>query len=86
MLPGTIAAPRWLHLSLALSLISAGGVGVLVNVDRVREQLRSQGHQGVQVRGLADSGWIQERKQYKAGACTDILTCGPLDTLKMGYG
>lgn len=72
--------------SLTLPAISAGGFGVLVNVDRVEEQLRSQGHQGVQVRGLSDSGWILQREQYKQGDCTDVLSCGPLDAVQISYG
>lgn len=70
--------------SLALSVISAGGVGVLVNVDQVEEQLRSQGHQGVQVRGLADSGWFLERKEYKPGDCSDVQSCAPTVSTKLG--
>lgn len=69
-----------------LPALSAGGLGVLLNVDRVEEQLRSQGHQGVQVRGLADSGWILQRKQYKRGDCTDVLSCSPTDAAKIGLG
>uniref|UniRef100_H2U3J2 Notum, palmitoleoyl-protein carboxylesterase n=1 Tax=Takifugu rubripes TaxID=31033 RepID=H2U3J2_TAKRU len=70
---------------LLLAGISAGGVGVLVNVDRVEEQLRSQGHQGVQVRGLSDSGWILQTEQYKQGDCTHVLSCGPNDMVKIGF-
>lgn len=71
---------------LTLPAISAGGVGVLLNVDLVEEQLRSLGHYGVQVRGLSDSGWILQREQYKQGDCTDILSCGPIDMVKIGFG
>lgn len=71
---------------LTLSAISAGGIGVLVNVDHVAEQLRSQGHQGVQVRGLADSGWALQRKQYKPGDCTHVLSCGISHVVKTGFG
>lgn len=69
-----------------LPAISAGGTGVLVNVDHVEEQLRSQGHQGVQVRGLSDSGWILHREQYKQGDCTDVLSCGPIEAAKISFG
>lgn len=71
---------------LTLPAISAGGFGVLVNVDLVEEQLRSQGHQGVQVRGLSDSGWILQREQYKQGDCADVLSCGPIDAIRTGFG
>lgn len=57
---------------------------MLINVDRVEEQLRSQGHQGVQVRGLSDSGWFLPKKQHKPGDCTHVQSCGPIDAVKMG--
>lgn len=66
-----------------LPVSSAGGLGVLVNVDRVAEKLESQGHHGVRVRGLTDSGWVLERKQYKFGDCLDVLSCGPIDSARM---
>lgn len=81
-----IRSPLSLAQRLTLSAISAGGVGVLVNVDRVAEQLRSRGHQGVQVRGLADSGWALQRKQHKPGDCTHVLSCGLSDAVKIGFG
>lgn len=55
-----------------------------MNVDHVAQQLESQGHRGVQVRGLSDSGWLVERKKYKFGDCTDILNCGPISFVKRG--
>uniref|UniRef100_A0A3Q4AYU2 Notum, palmitoleoyl-protein carboxylesterase n=1 Tax=Mola mola TaxID=94237 RepID=A0A3Q4AYU2_MOLML len=67
---------------LLLAGSSSGGIGVLVNVDHVAQQLESQGHRGVQVRGLSDSGWVVERKKYKFGDCTDILNCGPISLVK----
>lgn len=65
-------------------VLSAGGIGVLVNVDNVAEQLQTLGHQAVQVRGLSDSGWILDRKNYKFGDCLDVLNCGPIDSVKRG--
>ncbi|KAG9340475.1 hypothetical protein JZ751_021588 [Albula glossodonta] len=44
--------PHWWNANMV-----AGGTGVLLNVDRVAEQLEGLGHMGVQVRGLSDSGW-----------------------------
>lgn len=81
---GDPSGPSQQQLSLALSAVSAGGVGVLVNVDRVEEQLRSQGHQGVQVRGLSDSGWLLPRRQHTPGDCTDVQSCAPTHGVKMG--
>ena len=66
------------------SVISSGGVGVLVNLDKVAQQLESLGHRGVQVRGLSDSGWVVERQKYKFGDCVDVLNCGPISSVKRG--
>ncbi|TNM85448.1 hypothetical protein fugu_007719 [Takifugu bimaculatus] len=67
---------------LILTGSSAGAIGVLVNVDHVAEQLQTLGHQAVQVRGLSDSGWILDRKNYKFGDCLHVLNCGPIDSVK----
>uniref|UniRef100_A0A8C2ZQ77 Notum, palmitoleoyl-protein carboxylesterase n=1 Tax=Cyclopterus lumpus TaxID=8103 RepID=A0A8C2ZQ77_CYCLU len=69
---------------LLLAGSSAGGIGVLMNVDQVAEQLDSQGHRGVQVRGLADSGWFLDNQQYKFPDCLDITSCGPSEVMKRG--
>lgn len=69
---------------LLLLFLSAGGIGVLVNVDHVAEQLRTLGHRAVRVRGLADSGWVLDRKNYTFGDCRDVLNCGPIDSVKKG--
>lgn len=61
---------------------SAGGTGVLLNVDRVAEQLES--HRGVQVRGLVDSGWFLDNKQYKFTDCLDTISCDPTEAIKRG--
>lgn len=67
-----------------LPVTSAGGTGVLLNVDHVAEQLESQGHRGVQVRGLADSGWFLDNKQYKFTDCLDTISCAPTEAIKRG--
>ncbi|TKS69092.1 Palmitoleoyl-protein carboxylesterase notum1a [Collichthys lucidus] len=69
---------------LLLAGSSAGGTGVLLNVDQVAEQLELQGHRGVQVRGLADSGWFLDNKQYKFSECLDTLSCAPTEAIKRG--
>ncbi|KAM7393837.1 hypothetical protein PAMP_020676 [Pampus punctatissimus] len=69
---------------LLLAGSSAGGTGVLLNVDHVAEQLESQGHRGVQVRGLADSGWFLDNKQYKFSDCLDTISCAPTEAIKRG--
>nr|XP_025038183.1 palmitoleoyl-protein carboxylesterase NOTUM isoform X2 [Pelodiscus sinensis] len=63
---------------------SAGGTGVLLNVDRVAEQLEEMGYQGIQVRGLADSGWFLDNKQYRRTDCIDTITCAPTEAIRRG--
>ncbi|XP_062244708.1 inactive palmitoleoyl-protein carboxylesterase notum1b [Platichthys flesus] len=69
---------------LLLAGSSAGGTGVLLNVDHVAEQLQSHGYTGVQVRGLADSGWFLDNKQYKFTECLDTISCAPTEAIKRG--
>ncbi|XP_015239819.1 PREDICTED: palmitoleoyl-protein carboxylesterase notum1a-like [Cyprinodon variegatus] len=69
---------------LLLAGSSAGGTGVLLNVDHVAEQLQLGGHRGVQVRGLADSGWFLDNKQYKFTDCLDTISCAPTEAIKRG--
>jgi len=56
---------------------SAGGTGVLLNVDPVSELLEELGHANIQVRGLADSGWFLDNKQYRCTDCVDTINCAP---------
>ncbi|GAA6100777.1 inactive palmitoleoyl-protein carboxylesterase notum1b [Tachysurus ichikawai] len=69
---------------LLLAGSSAGGTGVLLNVDRVAELLKSLGHNSIQVRGLADSGWFLDNKQYRCTDCVDTLGCAPTEAIKRG--
>ncbi|XP_036924539.1 palmitoleoyl-protein carboxylesterase NOTUM [Sturnira hondurensis] len=69
---------------LLLAGSSAGGIGVLLNVDRVAEQLQELGYPAIQVRGLADSGWFLDNKQYRRTGCIDILTCAPTEAIRRG--
>ncbi|XP_010185557.1 PREDICTED: protein notum homolog, partial [Mesitornis unicolor] len=58
--------------------------GVLLNVDRVAEQLEEMGYHGIQVRGLADSGWFLDNKQYRRTDCIDTITCAPTEAIRRG--
>uniref|UniRef100_A0A1A7WGK3 Notum pectinacetylesterase 1a n=3 Tax=Iconisemion striatum TaxID=60296 RepID=A0A1A7WGK3_9TELE len=69
---------------LLLAGSSAGGTGVLLNVDQVAEQLESEGHRGVHVRGLVDSGWFLDNKQYKSTDCLNTISCAPIEAIKRG--
>ncbi|XP_066092968.1 palmitoleoyl-protein carboxylesterase NOTUM isoform X3 [Saccopteryx bilineata] len=69
---------------LLLAGSSAGGTGVLLNVDRVAEQLQDLGYSAIQVRGLVDSGWFLDNKQYHPTDCIDTITCAPTEAIRHG--
>uniref|UniRef100_A0A3Q3ADA5 Notum, palmitoleoyl-protein carboxylesterase a n=1 Tax=Kryptolebias marmoratus TaxID=37003 RepID=A0A3Q3ADA5_KRYMA len=69
---------------LLLAGSSAGGTGVLLNVDRVSELLEELGYAAIQVRGLSDSGWFLDNKQYHCTDCVDTASCTPTETIKRG--
>ncbi|XP_052873832.1 palmitoleoyl-protein carboxylesterase NOTUM [Anopheles cruzii] len=47
---------------------SAGGLGVMLNLDKVRTLLQSERGLKVSVRGVSDSGWFLDREPYTPGA------------------
>ena len=57
---------------------------MLLNVDRVAEQLEELGYTAIQVRGLADSGWFLDNKQYRRTDCIDTITCAPTEAIRRG--
>ncbi|KAL7849952.1 hypothetical protein SRHO_G00193010 [Serrasalmus rhombeus] len=69
---------------LLLAGSSAGGTGVLLNVDAVAELLEELGHPNIQVRGLSDSGWFLDNKQYLCTDCVDTISCAPTEAIKRG--
>uniref|UniRef100_A0A8C1S741 Notum, palmitoleoyl-protein carboxylesterase a n=1 Tax=Cyprinus carpio TaxID=7962 RepID=A0A8C1S741_CYPCA len=69
---------------LLLAGSSAGGTGVLLNVDSVSELLEELGHTNIQVRGLSDSGWFLDNKQYRCTDCVDTIKCAPTEVIKRG--
>ncbi|XP_076001873.1 carboxylesterase notum2 [Genypterus blacodes] len=66
-----------------LSGTSAGGTGVLLNIERVASQLEQLGAEA-QVRGLVDSGWFLESKQQRSPDCPETVSCSPEDAIKLG--
>ncbi|RVE75694.1 hypothetical protein OJAV_G00001530 [Oryzias javanicus] len=62
---------------------SAGGTGVLLNIERVASQLGQLG-MDAQVRGLVDSGWFLESKQERPTNCPETVSCSPEDAIKNG--
>ncbi|XP_055624496.1 palmitoleoyl-protein carboxylesterase NOTUM [Toxorhynchites rutilus septentrionalis] len=47
---------------------SAGGLGVMLNLDKVRHFLQNEKGLKVNVRGVSDSGWFLDREPYTPGA------------------
>nr|XP_029716751.1 palmitoleoyl-protein carboxylesterase NOTUM-like [Aedes albopictus] len=47
---------------------SAGGLGVMLNLDKVRSFLQNERGLKVAVRGVSDSGWFLDREPYTPGA------------------
>uniref|UniRef100_A0A3B3BU28 Notum pectinacetylesterase 2 n=1 Tax=Oryzias melastigma TaxID=30732 RepID=A0A3B3BU28_ORYME len=62
---------------------TAGGTGVLLNIERVASQLGQLG-MDAQVRGLVDSGWFLESKQERPTNCPETVSCSPEDAIKNG--
>ena len=62
---------------------SAGGTGVLINLDRVASLLGRLAPR-IEVRGIADSGWFLDNKQYQPIRCTAPHTCAPTDGIPRG--
>ena len=63
--------------------LSAGGTGVLVNLDRVSAQMSLLAPR-VEVRGISDSGWFLDNKQYRSVECVDAHSCAPTDGVQKG--
>ncbi|XP_054272506.1 palmitoleoyl-protein carboxylesterase NOTUM [Macrosteles quadrilineatus] len=64
--------------SLLLAGSSAGGMGVMLNLDPVKAALR--GHKHIALRGVSDSGWFLDRPPYTR----DGEGLAPVDALKRG--
>uniref|UniRef100_A0A336MQJ2 CSON003232 protein n=1 Tax=Culicoides sonorensis TaxID=179676 RepID=A0A336MQJ2_CULSO len=47
---------------------SAGGLGVMLNLDNVKDFLQVERGLNVNVRGVSDSGWFLDREPYTTGA------------------
>ena len=63
-------------------LISAGGTGVMLNIDRVAENLRAKGAD-IHVKGIVDSGWFLDNESIKSRNCgLPHGRCTPSDVIK----
>jgi len=69
---------------LMLTGSSAGGIGVLLNLDRVTDFLRAQGA-APEVRGVSDSGWFLDNAPYAPTDCQDPQRCAPTTTVQLGH-
>ncbi|XP_063286396.1 palmitoleoyl-protein carboxylesterase notum2-like [Pelobates fuscus] len=63
---------------------SAGGAGVLMNIDRVTAMVEELTGDNGQVRGLIDSGWFIDPKNAKPSDCADATMCAITDAIKKG--
>ncbi|KAM9125060.1 palmitoleoyl-protein carboxylesterase notum2-like isoform 1-T1 [Pangshura tecta] len=63
---------------------SAGGTGVLLNLERVAALLEELEAEAVQVRGLVDSGWFLDIKHPRQSDCSDAASCAPVGAIKKG--
>ncbi|KAL3882516.1 hypothetical protein ACJMK2_028852 [Sinanodonta woodiana] len=68
---------------LVLAGSSAGGIGVLLNLDYVAN-LMAELAPKVEVRGIADSGWFMDSPQYSQEDCVEAYNCAPRDGTKKG--
>ncbi|XP_033120999.1 palmitoleoyl-protein carboxylesterase notum1-like isoform X2 [Anneissia japonica] len=68
---------------LVLAGSSAGGTGVLLNLDSIRDWLASVGS-NVELRGLVDSGWFLDMEQLKETRCDSSIFCKPSEAIAKG--
>lgn len=64
---------------LLLAGSSAGGLGVMLNLDKVKRFLRVERGIKIAVRGVSDSGWFLDRDPYVPTAIAAA------DVVKLGY-
>ncbi|XP_064099049.1 palmitoleoyl-protein carboxylesterase NOTUM-like [Macrobrachium nipponense] len=68
---------------LILAGSSAGGVGAMVNVDRVSQQLLDQGIEA-EVRAVSDSGWFLDNEPFAPLECLNAHSCPPVEAIRRG--
>ena len=66
-----------------ISHFSAGGIGVLLNLDHIAGLLK-QRVPSLDVRGIADSGWFLDNEQYRPVGCNDAHSCAPTIVTRSG--
>nr|CAG4651631.1 EOG090X0267 [Triops cancriformis] len=63
---------------------SAGGIGILLNLDKAVELLRSWGSKA-DIRGVSDSGWFLDHAPFAPVDCVDPQRCSPSTAVQLGY-
>nr|CAH0105110.1 unnamed protein product [Daphnia galeata] len=84
MLTGSRMKINNLFSKLSWDVFSAGGTGVMLNLDRVTDFLRTQGSTA-EVRGVTDSGWFLDNVPYAPADCQDPQRCAPTSAVQMGH-
>lgn len=64
---------------LMLAGSSAGGLGVMLNLDRVKKFIREEQSINIAVRGVSDSGWFLDREPFAPGSISAV------EMVKQGY-
>ncbi|KAG5445694.1 Palmitoleoyl-protein carboxylesterase notum [Clonorchis sinensis] len=54
---------------------SAGGIGVLMNIDRLRRRIVTKIGHPILVSGIVDSAWFIHIPAYRPSACSNIFEC-----------
>ncbi|OON22916.1 hypothetical protein X801_01183, partial [Opisthorchis viverrini] len=55
--------------------VSAGGIGVLMNIDRLRRRIVTKIGRPILVSGIVDSAWFIHIPAYRPSACSNIFEC-----------
>ncbi|XP_050441633.1 palmitoleoyl-protein carboxylesterase NOTUM isoform X2 [Adelges cooleyi] len=67
--------------ALILSGSSAGGVGVMLNLDPIQKMLRR--YTGMSVHGITDSGWFMDQQPYDFED-EQLTSASPIEAVKLG--
>ncbi|VEL14339.1 unnamed protein product [Protopolystoma xenopodis] len=65
-------------------IFSSGGIGVLMNIDRLSKQLHRELGRPVQVSGLVDSAWYLNVPAFRRADCTNVFECPPEEGIHRG--
>ncbi|VDL92757.1 unnamed protein product [Schistocephalus solidus] len=67
---------------------SAGGIGTMMNLDRLARKIRKRSRSRVQVSGIVDSAWFLNYPTYTQPSylinCTSIYDCSPVEGIHRG--